>query len=82
MKFTADEIFQHMAPATIAAWVADMDNAPDEMDDCALMLMNEAIIELFALVGMEAVSILQEAGVPADSPAVMTVIESYNEDGE
>ena len=82
MKFTADEIFQHMAPATIAAWVGDLDNAPDELDDCDLVLMNEAINELFALVGNDAIALLQQKGVSADNPLVMAVVESYNEDGE
>ncbi len=82
MKFTFSEIFQNMSPATIAAWVGDMDKAPDELDDSDLALMNEAINELFALVGMEAVSLLQENGVSSDNPLVMVVIESYNEDGE
>ena len=82
MKFTFSEIFQNMSPATIAAGVGDMDKAPDEVDDSDLALMNEAINELFALVGMEAVSLLQENGVSSDNPLVMVVIESYNEDGE
>ena len=79
---TISQILEHMTPATLAAWIADMDDAPEELDADGVALMNAAINELFALVGMEAVALLQENGVSSDNPLVMAVIESYNEDGE
>ena len=80
--YTRNEIFQHMSPSTLAGWIGDMDNAPDELSLSDMALMKFAMHELFALVGMEAVSLLQENGVSSDNPLVMVVIESYNEDGE
>ena len=79
--YTTSQIFKHMTPGTLCAWVSDFDENPEHLDDTDLALMNAAI-KLFALVGMEAVALLQENGVSSDNPLVMAVIESYNEDGE
>ena len=80
--YTTEQIFRHMTPSTMSAWIADMDSDPESLEVEDFELMRAAISELFALVGMEAVSLLQENGVSSDNPLVMVVIESYNEDGE
>ncbi len=80
MKFTADEIFQHMSPATIAAWVADMDNMPELRSDKDVALMQAGIMTLFALVGMEAVAMLERHGIEAVHPLVQAAVAAYNED--
>jgi len=80
MKFTADEIFQHMSPATIAAWVADMDNMPELRSDKDVALMQAGIMTLFALVGMEAVAMLEWHGIEAVHPLVQAAVAAYNED--
>lgn len=79
--FTPSQIFKHMTPGTLCAWVSDMDKAPDELDNTALDLMSAALDELFALVGMKALTILETYGVAADHPMVFAT-EAYNKDGE
>lgn len=78
--YTISQILEHMTPATLAAWVSDMDDAPEELDADGVALMQAAITELFAIVGMEALTMLEVHGVTVDNPLVMAVVAAYNED--
>lgn len=78
--YTHNEIFKHMTPATLAGWIGDMDNAPDELSLSDMALMKFAMHELFALVGMEAVTILAEVGIDETHPLLYATIAAYNED--
>lgn len=81
-QYTTEQIFRHMSPATIAAFVGDLDSDPEGLEPEDVALMCAAIDGLFAIVGMEALDTLATYGVYADNPFVMTAVEAYNEDGE
>jgi len=78
--YTRNEIFQHMSPSTLAGWIGDMDNAPDELSLSDMALMELAMTELFAIVGMEAVTILAKVGIDETHPLLSATIAAYNED--
>ena len=78
--YTRNEIFQHMSPSTLACWIADLDNAPDELSLSDMALMKFAMHELFALVGMEAVTMLKPHGIDETHPLLSATIAAYNED--
>lgn len=78
--YTRNEIFQHMSPSTLAGWIGDMDNAPDELSLSDMALMKFAMHELFALVGMEAVTMLEPHGIDETHPMLSATIAAYNED--
>ena len=80
--YTTSQILEHMTPATLSAWIADMDDAPEELDADGVALMQAAITELFAIVGMEALTMLASYDVSEANPLVMAVVAAYNEDGE
>ncbi len=81
-KFTTEQIFRHMAPATLAAWIADMDGNPEALEAEDVIIMRAAIAELFNIVGMGALDTLEAYGVYDDNPLVADVIAAYNEGGE
>lgn len=78
--YTCNEIFKHMSPATLVSWIADFENAPDGLSDSDRGIEAAATIELFALVGMESVEMLMQAGVDVMTPVVRRTVEKYNED--
>lgn len=78
--YTRNEIFQHMSPVTLTCWIGDMDNAPDDLSMSELNLMQAAMHELFALVGMEAVTMLEPHGIDETHPLLSATIAAYNED--
>ena len=76
-----EDIFNHMSPSTLACWISDFDACPsDELSLSELTLMRLAMHELFAIVGMEAVSILEEVGIDETHPMLSATIAAYNED--
>lgn len=79
--YTESRIFRHMTPSTIAAWVSDLDDANilADLDATDLALMESAIMELFALVGLEALAMLDTYGIDAAHPLVMAAVEEWNE---
>lgn len=78
--YTHNEIFKHMTPATLAGWIGDMDNAPDELSLSDMALMKFAMHEMFAIVGMEAVTMLKPHGIDETHPLLSATIAAYNED--
>lgn len=78
--YTRNEIFQHMSPSTLACWIGDLDNAPDDLSRSDMALMKLAMHELFALVGMEAVTMLKPHGIDETHPLLSATIAAYNED--
>ena len=78
--YTRNEIFQHMSPSTLACWIADLDNAPDELSLSDMALMKFAMHELFALVGMEAVTMLKPHGIDETHPLLSAAVAAYNEE--
>lgn len=80
--YTTSQILKHMTPSTLASFISDMDDAQEELDADGVALMHSAITELFAIVGMEALTMLEVYGVCDDNPMVAAAVEAYNEDGE
>lgn len=78
--YTTSQVLQHMSPSTLACWIGDLDNAPDELSLSDMALMQAAMHELFALVGMEAVSILRQVGIDETHPLLSAAIAAYNEE--
>ena len=83
--YTDSQIFKHMTPPTSAAWVGDIERgaglfADEKLDTADAALMYSAICELFALVGADAIALLNTYGINADHPLVMAVVEAYNAD--
>lgn len=78
--YTMEQIFKHMTPATLAAWIGDFDSDPESLDVADLVLMQAAIYELFALVGdVNALGMLGNYGIDNGHFLVMAAITAYNE---
>ena len=73
-QYTTTQIFQHMSPKTLVAWIVDMDDsAPEELDEAAVSLMETAMHNLFAIVGPEAVDMV--AGLEGNPWLIQELIE-------
>ncbi len=79
-QYTSDEILNHMSPRTLCGFIADLDNMPELRSDKDVALMQAGIMTLFALVGMEAVAMLEWHGIEAVHPLVQAAVAAYNED--
>ena len=66
----ANDILTRMTPNTLAAFIADLDNAPGDYDPTTLAIMEMAIAELFANVGADAIDLLAAHDVNATNPLV------------
>ena len=78
--YTRSEIFNHMSPSTLACWIGDLDVNSDVLSVNECVLMFDAMTELFAIVGMEAVTILAKVGIDETHPMLSATIAAYNED--
>lgn len=79
--YTTSHIFNHMSPMTLACWIGDIDDCPaEELIGADLQLMQAAMHELFALVGMEAVTMLEPHGIDETHPLLSATIAAYNEE--
>lgn len=72
----ANDILTRMTPNTLAAFIADLDNAPGDYDPTTLAIMGMALAELFANVGrIEAIDLLAAHDVNATNPLVAAAFD-------
>ena len=76
-QYTTTQIFEHMSPTTLVSWLTDLDSEPELLSTDSIELMESAMHELFALVGMEAVAMLKELD---GNPILESMIARYSED--